>query len=278
MALVSAAALAQPSVALAQAAAPADSPPSPPNGASPSNPAPPASPGADATSGAASPKEGEVTTEETTQTESQEEVKSEPPEEDDKVGFKWVWLVPEVGYSTVNLTSFSESNLAVVDNSESGLMVGAGAGVRLVFLTLGVRARHHFAMKMWQVMGEVGFHFKVNRVDPYIAIRGGYDTVGSLSAAVSNASGGSSTSSVDVSVKGFNVGPAIGLDYFVAQNVTLGIEGSGDFLFLNRPTATLPSGLTAQQQATIKQSPLYQASGSAVGFGGLVSLRLGFHF
>jgi hypothetical protein len=199
---------------------------------------------------------------------------SEPPKEEDKVGFKWVWLVPELGFSYVNLKSFSETNLAVVDSSESGAMAGVGAGVRIVFLTIGVRARRHFAMDMWQVMGELGLHFKVNRVDPYLAFRGGYDTIGSsLGQAVGNATG-----NVELDVKGFNFGGALGFDYFVADNVTLGVEGSGDFLFLTRPAPALPAGLPPAQQAAIKANPLYQNAGSSVGFGGVLAARVGVHF
>ncbi len=196
-----------------------------------------------------------------------------PPEEDEGPGLKWVWLVPDLGFSYINMKSFSETNLAVVDSEKSGFMAGAGAGIRLVFLTLGLRARHHFAMSMWQVMGDVGLHFKFGRVDPYLAIRGGYDSVGSFDQAVGNATG-----SAKVEVNGFNVGAGLGLDYFVTNAVTLGVEGSGDFLFLTRPLPPLPTGLTAQQQAAIKANPLYQNAGSSIGFGGVVAGRLGFHF
>ncbi len=198
-------------------------------------------------------------------------MKNEPPaEKDDGVGFKWVWL----GFSYVNSKSFSETNLAVVDSSKSGAMAGVGAGVRIVFLTLGVRARRHFAMDMWQVMGEAALHLKVNRVDPYLAFRGGYDTIGSsFGAAVGNATG-----SVNVDVKGFNLGAALGFDYFVSDNVTLGAEGSGDFLFLTRPLPPLPAGITPAQKAVIEQNPLYKQSGSSVGFGGGLAARLGVHF
>lgn len=223
----------------------------------PGEPAPPVGAPEDATSEAAPHGQGH-----------------EPPKEDEGVGFKWVWLVPEFGYSYVNLKSFSEENLAIVDSSKSGAMAGVGAGVRLIFLTLGLRARHHFAMDMWQVMGEAGFHFKVNRVDPFIAFRFGYDTVGSsLGQAVGNATG-----NVNVDVNGFNTGGAVGLDYFVGDNFTMGFEGSADFLFLTRPLPALPAGMTPAQEAAIKENPLYKNAGSSVGFGGVLALRLGLHF
>jgi hypothetical protein len=189
-------------------------------------------------------------------------------------GLKWVWLVPEVGYSYINLTSFSQTNFALVDDTKSGLMAGVGAGVRLLFLTLGIRARHHFDADMWQVMLDGGLHFKFGRVDPYLAIRFGYDTVGTnIGQALGNAAG-----TVNVDINGFNVGTGLGLDYFVADNVTIGFEGSGDFLFLTRPKPALPAGLTAQQKAAIQANPLYKDSGSSVGFGGVLAGRLGFHF
>ncbi|MFO0672941.1 MAG: hypothetical protein U0235_25555 [Polyangiaceae bacterium] len=238
--------------------------PAPPLTSTPPPPPPPAEPAAEP---AAPAPEG------TPETPKPAEPPPKEEEKDEGVGFKWVYLVPEVGYSYINLKSFSETNLAIVDSSKSGAMVGAGAGIRLVFLTLGVRARHHFAMGMWQVMGEAGLHLKVNRIDPYIAFRGGYDTVGNFSQALGNAVG-----DVKVDVKGWNAGGAIGFDYFVGDNVTLGVEGSADLLFLTRPKPALPAGLTPAQQAAITSNPLYRQSGSSVGFGGVLAGRLGFHF
>ncbi len=202
----------------------------------------------------------------------------EPREEDgapkeDVTGQKWVYVIPDIGFSYINLKSFSQENLALIDTEESGAMAGIGAGVRLLFVTLGLRARHHFAMAMWQVMAELQIHLKFGRVDPYFGLRAGYDSVGTFNQALGNA-----TDTAKVDVSGFNVGPALGLDVFVADSVTLGFEGSADFLFLERPLPPLPAGLTPAQQAAIRANPLYQNAGSSVGFGGVLAGRLGFQF
>jgi len=202
--------------------------------------------------------------------------------EDSGLGLEWVWLNADVGFSSVNMSSFSESQLGLVQTSGSGPTFGVGAGVRLLFLTLGVRARDSLLSSLgslWELNAEAALHMRIWHIDPYLGVRGGYAFVGSLSSnSVGTAAG---VSAPDVSINGFNVGPMLGIDMYLSHLVSIGAEGDVEFLFLNRPKPALPpqyAQLSAAQQQQITSSPLYQASGSSVGFGGGATAHLGFHF
>ena len=200
--------------------------------------------------------------------------------EDSGLGLEWVWLNADVGMSYIDMKSFSESQLALTDTSKTGLMYGFGAGVRLLFLTIGARVRNYSEFNLWQIDGEIGLHlFRILRIDPYLAFRGGYDTVGTLTQSVNTATAPSVQS--DATVHGWNVGAAFGLDFYLTSLISIGAEASGDVLFLKRPPADLPASaksLPQAQQDEIKAQPLYQNSGSSVGFGGGLSAHLGIHF
>jgi hypothetical protein len=211
-------------------------------------------------------------------------------QEDSGLGLEWVYANADIGASYVDMKSFSESQLAVVDSKSGGLAWGVGAGVRLFILTIGVRVRNHTGLGLWQVMGEVGLHPLRAHFDPYFVLRGGYDTVGTLSQSVDVATMGGSTVSTngDVQVHGGNGGLALGFDYYLASLISLGAEASGDVLFLSRPAAPLPA-LTAQQQAALNADPqaqmayqqaqqLHSQSGSSVGFGATFTAHVGIHF
>jgi hypothetical protein len=209
------------------------------------------------------------------------------------LGLEWVWLNASMGFSYMDLKS---ANLAispaggtpitVVDSTSSGLAYDVGAGVRLLFLTLGVRARNHTAMNLWQIDGEVGFHGRIGRVDPYLAARFGYDTVGTLGQSVSVV--GTSVAPPDISVHGYNGGLALGFDYYFAHAFSLGLEGAGDVVYLKR-AATSPPALSVAEQTAINSNPqakanyqqvvaAYQEAASSVGFGFGVFLHAGVHF
>ena len=122
--------------------------------------------------------------------------------QDSGLGLEWVYLNADVGGAYTNMQSFSESNLAIQQASSQGAAFGVGAGVRLLFFTIGARARdlQLSNFNLWELDGEAAFHIRIWRIDPYFGVRGGYAFVGSLgSGAVSVASGGSAS---DVSVPG----------------------------------------------------------------------------
>jgi hypothetical protein len=217
---------------------------------------------------------------------------SEDEKQDSGLGLEWVWLNAEAGVSYVNMQSFNASNLGLNSTSAGGPSFGVGAGVRLIFFTLGVRVRDMSLSdigNLWLLNLEAAFHTRFGRVDPYFGLRGGYNFVGSLSgSSVQVAMGGSPS---DVSIHGWNVGPMFGMDFYLAKYISLGFDLDSQFLFLSRPKPALPcpavGGVQPSQamcQAAFDMSAppqaklLYDNSGSSVGFGFGALAHLGVHF
>ncbi|MDP9148820.1 MAG: hypothetical protein M3O36_02600 [Myxococcota bacterium] len=206
------------------------------------------------------------------------ERRSRDEEEDSGLGLEWVWLDLDLGGAYANMQSFSASTFALQKTESGGPVLGVGAGVRLLFLTLGVRARDlqlSSIGSLWQLDVEAAFHTRIWRIDPYLGARGGYDFVGSLNSGAVQVAGGGSSS--DVAVHGFNVGPMIGIDYYFTKWVSLGVDADAQFLFLQRPPAPLPAGVDAAMLSRQMQA-LYRESGSAVGFAASGTAHLGVHF
>jgi len=204
--------------------------------------------------------------------------------EDSGLGLEWVYLNADAGYGYANLESFSTSHLGMQKTASSGPAVGIGAGVRLLFLTLGLRARDLFLDmgNLWELGADAAFHIRIWHIDPYFGIRGGYNFVGSLDTstvgtAVGNTSG--------VSVHGFNVGPVAGIDVYFSHAFSVGADIDAQFLFISRPPVPVPGGLTVSQ-AVAKVQPQYQAqaqalygnSGSSAGVQVTPTIHLGVHF
>jgi hypothetical protein len=200
--------------------------------------------------------------------------------QDSGLGLEWVYLNADIGGAYTNLQSLSESNLALQQTSSAGPAFGLAAGVRLLFFTLGVRARdlQLSNFNLWELNGEAAFHIRIWRIDPYFGVRGGYAFVGTLGSGAANVAQGGSAS--DVSVHGINVGPMMGLDVYLSSLVSLGVDGNAEFLFLKRPPAPLPPGVTQADlaMAPAQEQQLYNLSGSSVGFGAVLTAHLGIHF
>lgn len=203
-------------------------------------------------------------------------------DEDSGLGLEWVWLNADAGYAYADLASMSgKSSLGLQKTSSSGPVVGAAIGARLLFFTVGIRARDLILDNignLWEIGGEAAFHLRVWHIDPYFGVRGGYAFVGSLgSGAVSTSSG---TSASDVSVHGLNVGPMFGIDVYLSSLFSIGGEANAEFLYLKRPAVALPQGVTAADVAMLppSQQQLYQQSGSSAGFGAIATLHAGLHF
>jgi hypothetical protein len=200
--------------------------------------------------------------------------------QDSGLGLEWVYLNADAGGAYTNMQSLSETNLALKQTASAGGAFGFAAGLRLLFFTLGARARvlELSDFNLWELDGEAAFHIRIWRIDPYFGVRGGYAFVGTLgSGAVSLASGSSAS---DVSVHGINVGPMFGLDVYVSSLVSIGVDANAEFLFLKRPPAPLPPGITQADVAMLpaQQQQLYSLSGSSIGFGAVLTAHLGIHF
>lgn len=200
-----------------------------------------------------------------------------------------MWLNAEAGVSYIDMEQFNSTKLGLTSTTAGGAMFGAGAGIRLFIFTLGVRGRLHqlSTFNLWQVDGEAGLHIPLGRFNPYISLHAGYSFVGTLnsgdfsSPALPGLSSPASSSS-DVAVHGVNAGLSLGFDVYFGHFFSIGLDATGDALFLKRPPVPLPASLTpAEQMALLAQpgaSTLYQNSGSSLGLGVAGSAHLGLHF
>jgi hypothetical protein len=193
--------------------------------------------------------------------------------EDGGLGLEWVYLNADIGSAYTDLVSLKSSNWQLQDNSASGPAFGIGAGVRLVALSAGFRVRdlQLSSFNLWETNLEAALHCRIWRFDLQFGARGGYAFVGSFSADSLRTSTGSAS---DVTVHGWNVGPTVGLDYYISKLVSLGVDANAEVLFLKRPPIPLQAGQTVPPQ----WESLYADSGSSVGAGFVGVAHLGIHF
>jgi hypothetical protein len=209
-----------------------------------------------------------------------------PNRSDGSLGPEWLWANADIGYSYADLASFNSSNFALEHTKTSGIVAGAGAGVRLVFLTLGVRARDlpMDDFNLVELDAEGALHARLGHSDLYLGARGGYAFSGSLSAKTIGAAASSGGAPPNVNVHGGNFGLMLGFDYYVNHYFSVGFDGNPEALILERPPAPIPypAGSTPMEQQIIKQElemqPIYKESGSSIGFAFLASVHLGAHF
>src|SRR6202044_3985825 len=126
--------------------------------------------------------------------------------------------------------------------------------------------------------GEAAFPPRIGHVDPYFGVRGGYNFVGSLNGSTVSVATGDTPSSV--SVHGFNVGPMVGIDFYLAKYVSIGIDAELQFLFLQRPKVALPAGFPESDVTSLpaQEQQLYNESGNSAGFAFVPTVHLGIHF
>lgn len=201
-----------------------------------------------------------------------------PPEEseDSGLGLEWVYLNADAGFAYTDLASFSQTSLGLAKTAASGPTFGVGAGARLLFFSVGVRARDlilNFG-NLWEIGGEAAFHIRVSSVDAYFGARGGYNFVGTLDSSTAKAATGDNQG---VSIHGFDVGPMIGLDYYFSHLVSIGVDVDAQFLFIQRPKLALPSGVSSSMIPPQAQA-LYNESGSSAGIQVAPTAHLGIHF
>jgi hypothetical protein len=200
---------------------------------------------------------------------------------DSGLGLEWVYLNADVGGGFASMDSFNSKTLGLEKTSAGGPAFGAAAGIRLFFFSFGARVRDLQLAgigDLWELSGEAAFHTRIGHVDPYFGVRGGYNFVGSLNGSTVSVATGDTPSSV--SVHGFDVGPMVGIDFYLAKYVSLGIDAELQFLFLQRPKVALPPGITEAQVASLPQQEqqLYTESGNSAGFAFVPTVHLGIHF
>lgn len=181
-------------------------------------------------------------------------------------GLEWFYLNAEGGFQALGLKTFKDSQLTVgnVKTSAMGGMAGVGLGVRLMFFTLGARARMGFFQpyQLVTVNGELGAHLPLGDFEPYITLGGGYAMLTSLKAQDWEVS--------SVSVRGYDIRIGGGFDYYVTPVFSVGANLTGEMLGLFRPAAT-PLATSANKAAAMKD-------GSSIGASLTIAAVAGLHF
>ncbi|HMJ51717.1 MAG TPA: hypothetical protein VK540_06555 [Polyangiaceae bacterium] len=166
--------------------------------------------------------------------------------------------VQYVGLETLHLTK--ELFPSQVHNADIGGAASFGAGVRLLFVTLGPRFQfgHFRDWDLWTLDAEVGFKIPLGALEPYILFAGGYAKVGSLR-------------NSRVRIQGYNIRLGFGADYYLNKAFSIGGSATADLLGLTRPGVDLNQGTGSVSE------DIYKLDGSSVGAALMASAVVGFH-
>lgn len=187
--------------------------------------------------------------------------------EDSGRGLEFVWLNAEAGVIHVGLNTFHHRNMldpALVKTNETGFVTGAGAGVRLVFLTVGARFRYALMpdYAMWSLGLEGGVHAPFGNFEPYGTLDLGY------------AAFASTRHNIGESVNGFDARLGGGADYYLAPMFSVGVNVSADLLFLHRADFGMPTPAGGCQGAPVDDC----RSGNSIGGALSATAVAGLHF
>lgn len=187
-------------------------------------------------------------------------------QEDSGRGLEWVWLNAEIGTEHLGLQTLKGDSLVdpkLVKTTQTGLLYGAGLGVRILVFTVGARFRlgSFSDWQLWTLDAEGGLRVPIGSLEPYVNVAAGYASLGSFST--------SAPASSKASVKGFNARIGVGLDYYLSNTFSVGGNLSGDLLFLSR---------SAQSSASGDEAAVYGKDGSSIGAGATLTVVAGLHF
>ncbi|HYO94364.1 MAG TPA: hypothetical protein VER33_07620 [Polyangiaceae bacterium] len=203
--------------------------------------------------------------------------------EDAGRGLSFFWVNGEAGYQFLGLQTFHAGDLvdgALVDASQSGLVVGAGAGVRLIVFTIGARFRlgNFEDYKLWTLNAEVGMRIPLGALEPYFTFGGGYASLGSIDSASVEGLVNAGLDAGQVNVRGVNLRGGVGLDYYLASTLSVGANLSGDLLFLGRSKVASVPGGGAGTPDEAAAAQVYAEDGSSVGGAAALTALVGLHF
>lgn len=179
-------------------------------------------------------------------------------------GLEYFWIGAEVGPQFFDLAPFRRGSILEGRASESagGVSYGAGAGLRLLYFTLGARFRRASlaSYDLWTLQGELGGRLPLGHYEPFVRFGLGYIEVESLS-------GDGAT----LAVSGISGRVSGGISYYLSDSFSVGLELALDYAWLERAAvaaAALESGVA---------SPFTAASSSFALGAGLLA-QVGFHF
>jgi hypothetical protein len=183
-------------------------------------------------------------------------------------GLEFVWLNGEIGVGHFGLGTFKKDDLLGPGpgTTQTGLVVGGGAGLRLVFWTLGARFRYgaFSDWKLWTLGLEGGLHMPLGALEPYATLGVGY---ASVSPSVEIAELDGTAGSGSASAKGLDARLGVGVDYYLTNMFSVGLNVTGDMLVLSRSAVDGAAAGTT-----------YASDGSSIGAGVTATFVGGLHF
>jgi hypothetical protein len=186
----------------------------------------------------------------------------EADQKDSGRGLEFVWLNGELGFQLLSLTSLSNDNLALGENStfSSSVVLGAGAGIRVLYFTLGGRFRYAPGpnYNVWSLLGELGLRVPLGSFEPHAMLGLGYAGVARFE---------TGSGALDP-FGGMALRLGGGLDYYLSDSFSVGATVTGEMLFLKRAAA----------RDNFCNDCQYLEEGSGVGTGLVTSLVVGLHF
>ena len=204
--------------------------------------------------------------------------------EDSGRGLEWFYIKVEGGVSHLALQTFKAEaveNIGFVAETQTGPMMGAGLGFRLIFITLGpqVRLVKTDSYDLWTFELEGGLRMPLGKIEPYLTGAAGFAAMGSFELSNPNAA---------PETQGYNVRLGIGMDVYITETFSVGLTGNAELLGLS-VTGTVPNVDRAAPDTTdpnadpaaLEQQGLDQlaeANGSTLGIATTASLVVALHF
>lgn len=199
-------------------------------------------------------------------------------EKDSGRSLEWFYLGFEGGFEHVGLTTFEADvqnfTAGLIESTASGAYAGAFLGARIVFVTLGARARYGFlsAYDKLSLGGELGLHLPLGKVEPHVELGAGYVRFDGFRGSL-----GDDVESFDI--RGAYGRISGGLDFYVTEVFSIGGIASWELLGLTRP------GLGPDEIAGVRDLPPEQQAeqalaleGTSYGSGFAIGGVLGLHF
>ncbi|HKQ69682.1 MAG TPA: outer membrane beta-barrel protein [Polyangiaceae bacterium] len=190
-------------------------------------------------------------------------------EQDSGRGLEFAYFQVEGGLQVAGLTALHESGTFLPPSqkaSGAGGFFGVGAGVRLLYFTVGPRFRlaHFSSWDLWTLNLDLGWHIPLGKLEPYATLGAGYAKLGhSADDLLGNARG--------VSVSGFDVRLGGGIDYYVTNVFSVGGTLELEMVRLGR------SGI-ALTPADDPAASAFGSDASALGITAAAGAVLGLHF
>jgi len=196
----------------------------------------------------------------------------EAAREDSGRGLEFVYFDVGGGAQLAALTALSENGKLVPASDKTtavGPYFGAGAGLRLLFLTVGPRFRFaHFGnYDLWSLNLDLGWRIPLGNLEPYAILGGGFAKLGRSAEGVAGIG--------DVSVTGFNVRLGGGVDYYLSNVFSVGGTLQAELMRLSRGATSVPPPSPMDPNAA--PSP-FASDASSLGLVVTAGAVLGLHF